>query len=754
MIRKNWLFIGILSVVLVFSMALVFTTCSDSAGDEEKKEEEQQQTQTFTYISYDSEGNRYTLEITGDTFTFTVEQYNDEEQTYSQLFTSSGSVFSSEEVDETESVIVIIVNEEELEITIGTEDGTITAIDGSIVDEEGEEIIETPAVLDPPGEDGKWVDPYPVEKPLITAQSGTKRYLVTDTVKPLSVTVASPDDPQTQTTYQWYESEEFVTTGGDEIPSQIAATYQPAGGVAGSTYYYVVATNTKIYTPDGADPIVRIARTTSAPMGVVVLTALPTVQATVTVTDQQNQYVRGFGGMSNAFGIGAPAKYMQMADIDTMFNPANPNYLGFKILRIIIFPQPLDDVVRGMVEPQMGNSSTYIQAVQAVNRHGGYVLASPWTPPVNYKTNNSLLAGGSLKTDMYASYASYLKKFANDMKAKGAPIYAISIQNEPSLKVSYHGMEWTAAEHRDFLNARGANISRLPSAITGWGAGAQTPYVKVMSGEAHQIGPWYTGAMNALLANSDTARNALAAVDIVGYHIYGGNGTRDEVTMNNRLVTAGKEIWMTERNLNSQNDALYWQDSTWDYVWVGMGDLVYHVIGVNSSNAFVYWYIKRFYAAIGDGSYSTVNGAVLPRGHLLSHYALYATDTVRVNATTTHPAGLAATGESGALGTKGIQLTAYQRKSAGNRTTARDNEVMADEDSYSVVIADNRTTGDTGTTLRVNIPTGFAAEKVTGIISDSSGKRRAPLDVELNPDGDSADFTLPMNAIVSLKFEK
>jgi len=744
--KRNWLCVGILSVVLVFAM--IFVACGGGSPDEE--EQSGSGPQPVTYVGYDPEGNSYTLEVpenvqAGNEFTFTVEQ-RELDTSYTNLLESTGTV-TSVDIDEEEGTITIVIEVNGEELTILIEDGAIKSITGDIVDGDGQEIIATPSRLDPPGEEGEWVDPYPVQKPLIASQSGTKRYMTNTSINQLSVSVTPVSDGG-DLTLQWYSSDIFTTTGGVELTGQTGATYQPVSSGEGTTYYYLIATNTKIYDEGEPTEVVRVATTASAPIGVIVIDSLPVVTTTITITDTQNQYVRGFGGMSNAFGIGAPAKYMQMADIDTMFNPSNPNYLGFKILRIIIFPNPLTDVLRGYVEPQMGNGQTYLQAVKEVNRHGGYVLASPWTPPANYKTNNSLLAGGSLKTEMYAGYASYLRGFAQSMRNNDAPIYAISIQNEPSLEVSYHGMEWSAAQQRDFLNARGANISRMPTAIKGWGGGKETEYVKVMTGEAHQIGAWYTGAMNALLANTAVAQNALAQVDIVGYHIYGGNGDKNSVTMGGRLPAAGKETWMSERNLNSQSETLYWRDSTWDYVWEGMGDMIHHVIGVNDSSAFVYWYLKRFYSAIGDGSWNTVNGAVLPRGHVLSHYALYATDTVRVNATTNHSAGTAT------MERKGIQLTAYQRKSNANKTTDRDNDVMANENSYSVVIADNRVGGGGGATeMRVSVPAGFTASKVTGIISDTN-RRRAPLDIMLNPDGKSADFTLPENAIVSLKFEE
>jgi len=575
----------------------------------------------------------------------------------------------------------------------------------------------------PGGEEEEKPEPTPatVEKPVITDQSGTKRYLTSMTVKPLSVTASVSDGGVL--TYQWYTINTFENEGGEILEGETATTYTPPETTTeGTTYYYVVVKNP-------ATEELEEATTASAPIGVIRLVSLPNTDAAVTVTANQRQYVRGFGGMSNAFGIGGtpPPKYMEMKDIETLYGPGG---LGLTILRIMIWPHPLSQVISNQIEPQMNNASTYIRAAKYVNDQGGYVLASPWTPPEQYKTNAE--ARGHLKPAMYADYANYLREFASEMSRLGAPIYAISIQNEPSLEVGYDGMEWTAAEQVNFLSGFGDKISRSAPAVKGWGAGKEQPYVLVTSGEAHQIGGWHQGAAAALAASP----GALANMDILAYHIYGGSGTNASVTSNGGIT---KEHWMTEYNINSQNDALYYLDYSWDYVW-RFAETIDHVIRVNESNAYVWWYAKRFYSFVGDGAWGTVNNAVLPRGYVISHYAKYATDTLRVEATTTHPGG------------SSVRLTAFQRKS--DKTTAKEQQVMVSEDSYSIVIYDQRTEGTAGTSLRVSLPAGFEASKVTGIISDSTNKRHAPVDVILNPDGNSADVTLPVNAIISLKFVK
>ncbi len=447
----------------------------------------------------------------------------------------------------------------------------------------------------------------------------------------------------------------------------------------------------------------------------------------IAITTEQNQYVRGFGAMANAFGLSGGAKHITMTDIEAAYNPTTG--LGLNMLRIRIFPDPLSTTI---ASTNMNHNTTYIQAVKKVNEYGGYVLATSWSPPANYKTNNDVKGGGTLKTDMYNDYAAYLRTFASDMATThNAPIYAISVQNEPDYEVSYDGMELTAEEHRNFLRDHG-NFTRSPSNVAGYGGGTAQSYVKVVSGEAFQVSDrWYTGAMDAVLGNA----TALANMDIVGYHTYGNFGNKNTLTRNGQLQ---KETWLTEYNDNEPNAPGYVATdlTTWNYVW-RFADTIHHVIGTNNSNAYIWWYLKRFYCLIGDGTNGTTDGAIMPRGHVLSHYAKYATDTVRVTTT----------GGSG-----NIAITAYQRKKS--KTTAADQQVKANEDSYSVVMYDKRTTAGDPTTVRLNLPAGFTATSVSGIISDSAGQRRATLTVALNPGGNSADITLPRNAIVSVKFVK
>lgn len=571
-----------------------------------------------------------------------------------------------------------------------------------------------------------------IQRANITQHPTSADYVTGDTIAAL-VVKADPSAGGTLS-YKWYKVDTYTNSGGEAV-GENSASYTPEVAVGATAYYYVAVSNSGSSTWTQASNPARIRMLAEAP-------AAPAVSVDIQTTSQQ--YVRGFGGMSNGFGIGAPARYMELRDINTMFNPETG--LGLKILRIMIWPDPLEDVVSGKVEPQMNNQLTYIEAVKRVNKYGGYVLASPWSPPPQWKVNESIngTSPSYLLPQYYSTYAAYLKNYATEMaNTYGAPIYTLSIQNEPSWPASYAGCEWSSQQQVDFFTASG--VGKFLSGAPGWGAGEEGQ-VKIMSGEAHQNVTWNNAARDNTTAN--------AAIDIYAYHTY-GNHSNSYTAVQADSANMRKEVWMTEYNINS-GEGNFAQDSTWNFVWPFTVCLD-NDIRCDNANAFVWWYAKRFYSFIGDNSNGTVNGEVQPRGYIISHYAKYATDTVRVGAFVTgHPAK----GNTSDLSSTGyassdvkVKASAFRRKA--NPTSYWEKIVQKQEDSISVVIFDQRTDGGDGADIRIKLPADFgAATGVSAIISDSTGNRHAPLLITLNRDGKGADFNLPSNAIVSVKFTK
>jgi O-glycosyl hydrolase len=123
------------------------------------------------------------------------------------------------------------------------------------------------------------------------------------------------------------------------------------------------------------------------------------------------QTIRGFGGASAWLG------QLTDAEMNTLFG-SGPGTVGLSIIRLRIAPDR--------------NWNDELQNARKATARGVIVMATPWTPPASMKTNNNVV-GGSLKTSEFANYANYLNSFVSFLASNGAPLYAISVQNEPDI---------------------------------------------------------------------------------------------------------------------------------------------------------------------------------------------------------------------------------------------------------------------------------------------------------------------------------
>jgi len=316
---------------------------------------------------------------------------------------------------------------------------------------------------------------------------------------------------------------------------------------------------------------------------------------TITVdTAVRYQYVRGFGGMSNAFG--SPA--MTEDDVATMYGE---NGLGYNIFRIMILP----------------NSEQWKDIVPVARRaksYGALILASPWTPPPEMKSNKQPV-GGYLPSSSFAAYAAHLRSFVNFMAENGAKVDVVSFQNEPDYGVSYDSCNWSSADMMNFVINYGRSIGD----------------VLILPGEPYQ----FSRSFYAPMLNST---EAVEKFDIVGGHIYGGG-----LSSFRSAAEKGKEVWMTEHLLNTKSD--YYFDSTWPAAMTVAKEI--HDCMNADFNAYIWWYLKRFYSMIGDDQYDTEAGEVLHRGYVMSHYAKYATGRYRVGVQRSGTSQVAATAYEG-----------------------------------------------------------------------------------------------------------
>jgi glucuronoarabinoxylan endo-1,4-beta-xylanase len=285
--------------------------------------------------------------------------------------------------------------------------------------------------------------------------------------------------------------------------------------------------------------------------------AIPT---TTVYLDSVQQRIRGFGGANII-----PWRPAMTADqIQKAFGAAQGE-LGFSILRLRV---PYDTNAS-----ELTLNASVARKAQAL---GAIVFASPWTPPPALKSNNNIV-GGTLIEGSYGAFASHLRWFINHMANNGAPLYGISIQNEPDITVTYESCDWNATQILKFMK------NNAPSVGT-----------RIIAPESFNF--------NHALSDP-TLNDSLAAANlsIVGGHIYGGG-----IATYPLAVSKGKELWMTEHL-----DTL----RTWSAV-LGTGKEIHDCLGVGW-NAYVWWYIVRFYGPIDE------DGTVTKRGYVMSHYSRF-----------------------------------------------------------------------------------------------------------------------------------
>ena len=333
--------------------------------------------------------------------------------------------------------------------------------------------------------------------------------------------------------------------------------------------------------------------------------------ATIDLTSEK-QYIRGYGGVNMPDWIDD----LTPDQVDKAFGN-QPGQIGFSILRI-------------KVPYNASYFNLQVPAAVRAKSHGAIVIASPWSPPPGMKTNSSTV-GGHLEVSSCGDFADHLNSFSDYMSSNGASLYAISLQNEPDVQVTYESCDWTPAEMVDFLINHGAEFDS----------------VKLIVAESFNFNKSMT---DPILNNAE----AEAHVDIIGGHIYGG-GLSDYPLARSK----GKEVWMTEHLVTATS----WSDA------LATGKEI-HDCMVASYNAYLWWYIRRFYGPILD------NGNISKRGYVMSQYAKFVRPGfTRVDATTS-PA-------------PSIYVTAYKNDSnvvivAVNRnSTSRDLEFILQNGSVN-----------------------------------------------------------------------
>jgi glucuronoarabinoxylan endo-1,4-beta-xylanase len=300
------------------------------------------------------------------------------------------------------------------------------------------------------------------------------------------------------------------------------------------------------------------------------------INMTITPTTTY-QTIAGFGGANTMWGT----NYLTASQIKTAFGTDETD-LGLTIFRVRLSSSSND--WQGLVS-----------TLKEAKKYNVKILASPWSPPANLKSNNNIV-GGYLLEGNYAAYATYLNDFAQYMAAQGVTVDAVSVQNEPDWSPTYESCDWSIDQMFNFVKNYGDSIR-----------GA-----KLAAAESFHFNQDYT---NKIL-NDPTAANNL---DIVAGHIYGSGLAAYPLA-----VQKGKEVWMTEYllNLNATTTwSTYGENAKWDETLNFMASV--HEAMIDNWNAYIWWYIRRYYSFIGDGEQGTTLGEIQKRGYAISQFAKF-----------------------------------------------------------------------------------------------------------------------------------
>jgi glucuronoarabinoxylan endo-1,4-beta-xylanase len=175
----------------------------------------------------------------------------------------------------------------------------------------------------------------------------------------------------------------------------------------------------------------------SSSLAALCLLVAPEVVAQVMVdADQPHQVIDGFGASSAFF-----SEDIKAAHAEALFSQATG--IGLSLVRVRINHE--------------NNDTTDIDTALKAQAWGAKIWAAPWTPPATMKTNGILEAhvegqeDGRLIPASYADYATYLADFAEWMEAEGAPLTAITPQNEPDWPSEWPGCLYSPEEMVTFI---------------------------------------------------------------------------------------------------------------------------------------------------------------------------------------------------------------------------------------------------------------------------------------------------------------
>jgi len=321
---------------------------------------------------------------------------------------------------------------------------------------------------------------------------------------------------------------------------------------------------------------------------------IPTISGTIVSVSESRRFqeIDGFGGALPMWVSSSNA--MLTEDEIQKLTGMGDQEMGLSLIRTII-------------TPQSENWAFATENLQLAKSYGSdlRILASPWTPPAYMKDNNSLIGGGTLLPEHYQDYVDHLNSYIKYMKNQGVEIDVVSLQNEPDWHPNYESCEWNGLQFKNFLADYGDQIQEA----------------EVLVGESLRFDRAYTDpSLNHL--------NAVKNFEYVGGHLYSAENSGN-LGPYELAEERGKGRWMTEyliHDADGEGEAIWGgsNQKVWDETLDEMMRTVHLSMEANW-NAYLWWWMRRFYSFIGDGEsqFGTEKGVILKRGWAFSHYSKF-----------------------------------------------------------------------------------------------------------------------------------
>jgi glucuronoarabinoxylan endo-1,4-beta-xylanase len=415
-------------------------------------------------------------------------------------------------------------------------------------------------------------------------------------------------------------------------------------------------------------------------------------QSIVVDAATEYQVIDGFGGMNHT-------SWVQDLNADQRAKAFSndPGNMGLSILRVHI-------------DPNQARFPEQLPTAQFATGQGAKVLASPWDPPTDLLD----LSGDDprLPYENYGAYVDHLNSFNTLMNTNGVPLYAISVQNEPDIG---EWTDWTPSEILTFVKEFGQDID-----------------TRVLAAESFNFNRSYT---DLILNDADASVN----VDIIGGHIY-GNGLYDYPLAR----AAGKPVWMTEHLTGSDGPGL----NNWALA-MDLAEEIHDCMEANF-NAYIWWYIRRFYGLIRD------DGNISEKGYVMTHFSKFVRPgAIRVGADVTSLPGVLATAykTDTSMTIVAINTTAGSVEVAFEIQNADDNDFTQFTSSAAEYLVNMGTISAVSGTFTLTLEAGSISTITTSAGAGGKYDNLAPLadaggdrTVLLEADQTSALFTLDGSA--------